>query len=273
LSKFNVTKNLQKLHVQSLDKELNIIKFGRTEKYPVGFSGLKEAKFSSKILLYPNLETISNLLSLTLSDLDFKTTRDLRFPPMLRCLVFENCLISLLVTFPQTLRRLVVRGGKWKEQRIITYVKLRELVLERTDISDIVKKVNKPRELTSLTINQCQLQSLDDMKFAETLRHIDISNNNITEISKVKFPSGLQSLKLNNNYLQSWDSETISETLGELNLSSNNLVGHIILASEESNLKIINVANNPQLKLIQAGKNVEIIDLSGTQVNLKGLKT
>lgn len=166
-----------------------------------------------------------------------------------------------------------MRGGKWKEQRIITYVKLRELVLERTDISDIVKKVNKPRELTSLTINQCQLQSLDDMKFAETLRHIDISNNNITEISKVKFPSGLQSLKLNNNYLQSWDSETISETLGELNLSSNNLVGHIILASEESNLKIINVANNPQLKLIQAGKNVEIIDLSGTQVNLKGLKT
>ncbi|ODV82429.1 L domain-like protein [Suhomyces tanzawaensis NRRL Y-17324] len=263
LSKFNLTRRLEQLHICVGKFQLiELVKNGRTEQFLIGLTELRELKLTSQFFMSTNLEKNTKLQTLTLAGLDFKTTRNLRLPQSLKKLHFENCMVSShLVAFPSGLRKLKVRGGKWKEQRILTFSQLKALHIENVEATDLIKKVNFPRGLSTLKIIQCKLKSLDGIRFSKSLRHADFSFNEIQSISGV--PNYVHTLNMEGNFITEIENDILQQltSLKVLNMSDNTMVGRL---ESPPNLEELILCKNSGLNSVEFSDSIKEIDVSCT---------
>ncbi|CAL6052433.1 Conserved_hypothetical protein [Hexamita inflata] len=64
-----------------------------------------------------------------------------------------------------------------------------------------VQTLNTPNILVKLTINNCELSTINGLERVINLTHLDLSSNNLTEISALQTLSKLEELMLNNNMI------------------------------------------------------------------------
>ena len=76
LSKFNLCKNLESLHISGE----TINQTNRLETFPKGFYLLKNIKFEASTIVNFNFEKFIHLTSLSLLNIDFAQSRQLEFP-------------------------------------------------------------------------------------------------------------------------------------------------------------------------------------------------
>ncbi|KAF6063964.1 hypothetical protein FOB64_005552 [Candida albicans] len=216
LSKFNLCKNLESLHISGE----TINQTNRLETFPKGFYLLKNIKFEASTIVNFNFEKFIHLTSLSLSNIDFAQSRQLEFPLGLKKLEFIDCSISSHISaFPDSLRVLVITRGKWSTKRNANISRLQKLIVYEVQIKDLTEKINSCFGLFHLEVINCNLNNVETLKFPKIykLKTLRIAHNDLTD-----------------------EFDISSQPVHDVNLEGNNNLTLVLLHDKT---KILNVSN------------------------------
>lgn len=109
-------------------------------------------------------------------------------------------------------------------QHITSLSHLTELSIANVTVSqEDLSRITKLPALTKLTLQNCMLSNISDLKNAKNITCLDLSNNTIRNIEALSGLTKLQELYLQNNAIISLDALTSLSNLHTLNISSNAL--------------------------------------------------
>ena len=156
---------------------------------------------------------------------------------------------SDLQWFPY-LQSLTIEGGSFSglsvlssltQLNTLTILDCRDSIVSSQDISVIAALPN----LQHLTLSNCQLSSssIETLSGANNLVSLDLSNNNIRDISSLSFMAKLKELNLSHNALTNLSFISALSGLEVLDVSYNSLVSVLPLAGCPS-LKDLNISQN-----------------------------
>ncbi|XAR60165.1 hypothetical protein NMG60_11033422 [Bertholletia excelsa] len=120
------------------------------------------------------------------------------------------------------------------------------LVLSRNPVSKIGESLIKVKSITKLSLSNCQLQSIDSLKFCTELKELRLAHNDIRTLpSELACNAKLQHLDIGNNLVTSWSDIKVLSAL--LNLKNLNLQGNPILEKDKLAKKIRKLVPNLQI--------------------------
>lgn len=145
-------------------------------------------------------------------------------------------------TYLQTLT--IKNGSAASLEKIASLTQLNTLIVEDTYLSDKdLAVIAALPSLKNLTMQNCQLSSIESLSDAKLLVKLDLNNNAIRDISSLSFMSNLKELNLSHNALTNLSFISALSGLEVLDVSYNSLISILPLAGCPS-LKDLNIAHN-----------------------------
>ncbi|EGW32742.1 uncharacterized protein SPAPADRAFT_65786 [Spathaspora passalidarum NRRL Y-27907] len=260
VSKFN-NKRLDCVHISSGDP----IEFiGRQDNFPKSFLDLKDLKLDSSIVVNPQFDKFSHLVNLSIRNLDFATTRQLTFPSCLKKLEFIDCCISSHISsFPDSLKTLIVKGGKWNKKRNCNLTRVQKLTVVKADVKDLHEKLVSARSLLYLEIVDVEV---DKLELPSGLKNLKLLSVNLSLFDVRNFPNGLETVVLDDNKI-SWTDHLVKlKQVKSLKITNNGIYGRVSL-SECSKLEDVAVYDNDGLLAIKLPNSVKSLNVANTKVH------
>ncbi|RLV91462.1 hypothetical protein JA1_003868 [Spathaspora sp. JA1] len=261
-SKFNLNKKLDCLHISNNGEQIQLI--GRQDNFPKGLLDLKEIKFDSSIVINPNFDKFSNLINLSIRNLNFATTRQVIFPSCLKKLEFIDCLISSHISsFPDSLRNLSIKGGKWNKKKNCNLTWVQKLLVNKVDVKDLYEKLVSAKSLINLEIIDCQVESLQLPFGLKSLKLFSVDLNK--SFADIKFPIGLETIVLDNNNISLTGNLVQFPSVKSLRLTNNGVYSKIDL-DLCGKLQEVNLYDNQELLAVEVPKSVKSLNVANTKV-------
>lgn len=258
-SKFNLNKHLESLHISGDKIQLN----SRLDIFPPGFYLLKDIKFDASVVVNFNFEKFTHLSVLSLQNVSFEQSRQLEFPLQLKQLEFINCSLSSHVpAFPDTLKMLIITGGKWSRKRNANLSRLQRLKLTDVQVNDLTEKVNACHGLLTLEITKCLFNNLDALLIPPKLTSLKLVNVNLNGFKFTGFPATLQQIDLENNDICCL--VPIKGKLKSLRLASNKLSGRVDMTSIP--VRDINLESNKELGSLYLHDKTSVLTANNTAI-------
>ena len=258
-SKFNLSKHLESLHISGEQIELN----ARLDSFPPGFYCLKDVKFDASVVVNFNFEKFVHLSSLSLLKVGFEQSRQLEFPLQLRKLEFIDCSLSSHVpAFPDTLKALIITGGKWSRKKNANMSRLQRLKLSNVQVKDLTEKVNACRGLLTLEISNCPFNDVDALRIPSKLTVLKFVNVNLSGFKFSGFPATLEQVDLENNDICVLVPKS---KLKSLRIASNKLAGRVDMTSLP--VRDVNLEGNKELESLYLHDKTTVLIANNTAIH------
>ncbi|KAL6453950.1 hypothetical protein SBY92_002425 [Candida maltosa Xu316] len=252
-SKFNLSKQLNSLHISGEKLQLN---GGKLDSFPIGFLALKEIKFDASIVVNFNFEKFVNLTSLGLSNLQVIQTRQLEFPISLKKLEFIDCSISSHISpFP------ILYESRWSIKRNANLSRLQYLKMVDVQVKDLTDKVNACFGLLKLEITNSSFNNIENLKLPTKLSFLKLIDVNINGFRFNGFPSTLESVELENNGISSIVAKNKLKTL---RVAKSKLKAEIDLSAYP--IQDVNLEGSEFLESLTLHKKTVILTASNTSI-------
>ncbi|RCK55048.1 hypothetical protein Cantr_04629 [Candida viswanathii] len=257
-SKFNLSKHLESLHISGDKIELNT----RLENFPPGFYTLRDVKFDASVVVNFNFEKFSHLSSLSLLNVNFGQSRQLEFPMLLKKLEFINCALSSHVPpFPDTLKMLVITGGKWSRKKNANLSRLQRLKLSDVHVKDLTEKLNACHGLLVLEISNCSFNDVGALHMPSKLSTLKLVNVNLNGFKFTGFPATLEQVDLENNDICSLVPKA---KLKSLRIAANKLAGRVDMTGLP--VRDINLEGNKELESLYLHDKTTVLTANNTTI-------
>ena len=270
LSKFNLCKNLESLHISGE----TINQTNRLETFPKGFYLLKNIKFEASTIVNFNFEKFIHLTSLSLLNIDFAQSRQLEFPLGLKKLEFIDCSISShILAFPDSLRVLVITRGKWSTKRNANISRLQKLIVYEVQIKDLTEKINSCFGLFYLEVINCNLNNVETLKLSKNLVYLKFINVSLVGVKFPMFPQSLEVINIERNGILQCElncncncncNSNSNSKLKTLRIAHNDLTDEFDISSQP--VHDVNLEGNNNLTLVLLHDKTKILNVSNTNI-------